>query len=310
MKIPVLVGPTSSGKTSIALQVCEKNGAHVISADSRQVYKYMDIGTGKLPINTKDYKIERGEGFWKINDCTIWGYDLVEPSQNFNAYEFATFALAKIKELENKDIPVLIVGGTGFFVDTLTGRTKLNATEADPNLRAALNDKNLDELLVQLKDLSPQMYLSIDQKNKVRVIRAIERLLSVSAKSDTAFEIPVDFEFEYIGLTANRNVLYERADIWAQNIWGDLLFEEIKYLISNGFSDSNTLKGLIYKTGVEFLNNQISFELGLERIKFDIHAYIRRQQTWFKKNHSIKWQDIQSTANADIVSIVSNSLYN
>lgn len=177
MKIPLLVGPTSSGKTSVGLEVC-KRGAQIISADSRQVYKFLDIGTGKLPINN-DFKIEKGDGFWKINGVIIWGYDLVFPNQKFNAFEFTKFAREKINNLHVQNIPVIVVGGTGFFVDSLTDRIKLDAPKANEELRQSLNNKSLDELLIQLQKLSQKNFETIDQNNKVRVVRAIEKIYRI-----------------------------------------------------------------------------------------------------------------------------------
>ncbi len=305
MKIPILVGPTSSGKTSIALNVSAKAGAQIISADSRQVYKFLDVGTGKLPVNLSDTKIEKNDGFWKINGCTIWGYDLVGPNQAFNSFEFAQFALNKIHQLKSENTPVIVVGGTGFFTDTLTGQVNLDAPQSDLLLREQLNNKSLDELNIELEKLSPGQAAVIDKKNKVRVIRAIERLtLQTDEKPKLNRE---DLTFEYFGLTASRDVLYSRAEKWAESIWGDPLFAEVKFLISQGFAQSNPLKGLVYKTALQHLIQEISFENGLERTKFDLHAYIRRQQTWFKKNTSIKWFDIAQEK--DIVSIIAKSLY-
>jgi len=97
------------------------------------------------------------------------------------------------------------------------------------------------------------------------------------------------------------------VDIWAESIWGDVLFCEIAHLMKLGYSNTHPLKGLVYKTALQYLKQEISFEQGLERTKFDLHAYIRRQQTWFKKNQNIKWFDIAQEK--DIVSIIAKSLY-
>ncbi len=306
MKIPILVGPTSTGKTSITLNISSKTSAHIISADSRQVYKYMDIGTGKLPVNLVDTKIEKNDGFWKINDCSIWGYDLVKPDQTFNSFEFAKFALNKIVERKSEGTPIIVVGGTGFFIDTLTGLVNLNAAEPDLALREHLNSKSLEELNFDLEKLSTEQAAKVDKKNKIRIIRAIERL---TIKGDEKPKLNREgLEFEYYGLTATRDVLYPRVDTWAESIWGEPLFNELRTLHIQGFTNTAPLKGLVYKTAVQHLNKEITFEQGLERTKFDLHAYIRRQQTWFKKNASIKWFDIAQEK--DIVSIVSKSLYN
>jgi len=305
LTVPVVVGPTSSGKTSLAIKICELTGAHIISADSRQVYKYMDVGTGKLPLNSTSLTIEKAEGYWQIDGTTIWGYDLATPREQFNAGLFAQCALAKIHELTAEKIPVIVVGGTGFFVDVLTGKIQLNSAPADTDLRNTLDSQSLDNLLKELNELSVEEFIKIDKKNKVRVIRAIERLKS---KSDELVNLNRNgIAFKYFGLTAERNVLYANANEWASRIWGDILFNEVNRLINQGYIETQPLRGIVYKTALEYLQNNISFAQGLERVQFDLHSYIRRQQTWFKKNSDIHWLNAEEVEKN--ISIIAGSLY-
>ena len=310
MNVPILVGPTSSGKTSLALELCTKYDTHIISADSRQIYKFLDVGTGKLPINKTDFSILKGDGFWKINGVTIWGYDLVTPDSSYNVYNFAQFAWNKIEELHKQNIQAIVVGGTGLFVDTVSGILTLDAAESNPQLRQELSTKDLDQLLVQLKNLSATDFDKIDKKNKVRVVRSIERNLTKNTSEEKVIKPPQNIEFNYFGLTAERNYLYSRVDAWAMEIWGEKLFYEVEQLISMGYEQTPVLNGLVYKTAVAYLHGEIDFNSGLQRIQFDLHAYIRRQQTWFKKNPQINWLDVQNQPHAELVSIIGKCLYN
>ena len=294
----VLVGPTSSGKTSLGIKLAQINpNIEIISADSRQLYKFMDIGTGKLPVDStlpvvKDNKV------WTIGGVRIWGYDLVVPNEYFSAYDFAVFAKDKISELHKLDKIPLVVGGTGFFVDVLTGRVSLSSKEPDLEQRSLLNSLSIEELLTMLKTLSSSDYCLVDKKNKVRVIRAIER--NMTPKSNISLVINSDFK--YFGLMDSREELYRRVDRWSEAIWGDLLFEEVNKLEELGYLDAKPLQGIVYKSAKDYLKSNMSFKEGLERVRFDLHAYIRRQQTWFKRNETISWLDAKEVSiNIDVI---------
>lgn len=295
-KVFIVMGPTSSGKTSLSLDLCRKYKGEIISADSRQIYKYMDVGTGKLPIGDK-YIIEKGNDFWKINREYIWGYDLVNPDQYYSAYDFAEFALSKTKEILEKNKTVFLTGGTGFYIDVFTGRIKLSASKPNFLLREELDSLSLEELKDRIKKLNPKIYSSIDLNNPRRIIRALEKASILENGNDkyvskNTLNYLTAEEYVYIGLYVPRNILYSRADKWVESIWEQGLVEETEKLIDMGYGNTPVLKGIIYRTAVEYLRDRKNRESKIERTKFDIHSYIRRQQTWFKKNTDIRWFDI------------------
>ena len=295
----ILSGPTSSGKTSLALEICKKFNGEIISFDSRQVCKYMDIGTGKVPVNS-DYKIQKGEGCWEFDGAKIWGYNLVNPDQYFSGYDFAKFALEKTKEILKEGKTVFLVGGTGFYIDLFTGKIKPSKVLPDLNLRDSLEKCNLSDLQNKLKELNEKSFQNIDQKNKVRLIRAIEKELSVEVREETLPYLE-DAKLVHLGLTAPRAFFYKRADRWVEEIWKNGLVEEIKALVKMGYGRSPKVRGLVYKEVLEFLDGKLSEKEILEKIKFEIHAYIRRQQTWFKKNNSIEWVDVSKDDFKEII---------
>ncbi len=289
-KITVICGPTSTGKTTLALRLCQEHGGKIISADSRQIYKYMDVGTGKLPVGT-NIKIERGEKKWMAGGINIWGYDLVKPDEYFSGYDYTKFALDLIPKIPGN---VFVVGGTGFYLDMLTGRIKPSLAEPDFTLRAELEKKSLEELVEEFRLLSQDKSITVDTKNRVRVIRALEKL-----KTGHTQNLPLNYltniEFIFWGLTAPRDFLYGRADKWTDEIWANGLVKEYQKLVELGYQNSPKLSGLIYKSVKDLVEGrQAKFE-AIQRTKFALHAYIRRQQTWFRRNKNIKWFDISSS---------------
>ena len=299
-KITIILGPTSSGKTSLALDLCKKLGelhgqkAEILSADSRQIYKHMDIGTGKFSIDSK-VGVEKGDARWVIDGVTIWGYDLADPNEYFSSYDYAKFGFEKLGELSSAQKTTFIVGGTGFYIDILTGRQRLSGTKPDFELRKALETTPTKNLLQRLMSLNPDKHREIDQKNRRRIIRALEIELRKEKQKNTPLPYLTHVKYEFFGLKAPNQFLYDKVDVWMELIWENGLLEETINLLDLGYEETPKLQGLIYKSAVAFLNKKQTQEEALQRAKYDLHAYIRRQLTWFKKNPKIKWYDISET---------------
>jgi len=313
-KTIVILGPTCTGKTSLALNLCQRFDGAIISADSRQVVRLMDIGTGKVPAGENDRRLEKRDDKWIMDGVNIFGYNLVNPDDYFSAYGFVKYCQeifprawddgAK-KSHDGKN--VFLVGGTGFYIDAVTGRTPLESIGPNMELRKSLEKLSTEELAKKLRELDESTYKTIDTKNPVRLIRAIEKVSRRGSRlSPPAPRIAV--EPTLIGLTAEREVLYSRADTWVDTIFNEKLFEEVK-LIQARFPKSHRLNGLIYKSAVDYLNGVTDLGASKQKAKYAMHAYIRRQQTWFKRNPEIKWFDItQKNFDADITSIVESSV--
>jgi tRNA dimethylallyltransferase len=296
----IILGPTSTGKTSLALELAKKYNGVIVSADSRQIYKYMDIGTGKVPTSSGNgSKIVKADKKWVIDEIDVWGYDLANPNQYFSAYDYAKFAIVKINELtESADFKnVFLVGGTGFYIDIVTGKIKVDAVEPDFELRGELEAMTTEELCEKLTSLNQYAPTKIDTKNKVRLIRAIEKELA-KTNQKLAKKVPEKLTqlktspLSYVGLTAPREVLYKNADEWLEKIWDNGLIDEVNWLLENGYEKSEKLNGLIYKSAIAHIKNEQNKDETEQKAKFDLHAYIRRQQTYFKKNKNVKWFDI------------------
>lgn len=289
-KVFVIVGPTCSGKTSLAVELCKKVGGEIVSFDSRQVCKHMDIGTGKLPINS-NVSVKKDDTKWVIDGVTIWGYDLTTPDEYFSAYDYALFALKKIRSLLEEGKNVFLVGGTGFYLDVLTQKRKLSGTKPNFELRKSLENLSTEDLLKQLMSLNPERMRTLDQSNRARIIRALEVELG---EKNYATPLPYlsNVDFKFIGLTAPRDFLYARVDTWLDTIWENGLVDEVINLQKMGFGDSPKLSGLVYKSVLAFLKKDEDEKEATQKAKFDLHAYVRRQQTYFKKSEEIKWFDV------------------
>ena len=279
--IYVILGPTCTGKTSIALDLCKVLGGEIISADSWQIYKYMNIGTGKFPFGEHNVNIK------------IWGYDLVVPGRYFSVVDYFNFASKKIEEIIKSGKKVFVVGGTGFYIDVLTRRQEITGYVPNFVLREQLENKSVEELLSYLKSINSNRTLNIDTKNKVRLIRAIEKELTKKNNGTSLVNLLNNVSFKFIGLQSDRSFLYDKVDSWVNWIWENGLIEEVKGLINDGYKDTHQMKGLIYKDVVDFLDGKTLEQETMQRTKFDLHAYIRRQQTWFKKNDQIQWFEIK-----------------
>jgi len=286
----VIVGPTCSGKTSSAVELCKKTNGVIVSADSRQIYKHMDIGTGKASVFPNAASVECVEDIRIVDGIDVYGYDLVSLDTYFSAYDYIQWAIPKINQLLKDNKTVFVVGGTGFYVDVITGRKQLAGVKPDLELRESLKTTPTKNLLVWLASLNPQVIERTDVNNRMRIIRALEIELKKEKKVLPPPHLD-DSSFVYVGMTAARDYLYHRTDTWLDAIWQHGLIEETRSLMQK-YPKSRMLFGLIYKSVLAFLNGDLSEEAAMQRAKFDLHAYVRRQQTWFKKNEKIKWFDI------------------
>jgi len=296
-KIYIVLGPTSSGKTSLSLKLCKDFNGEIISADSRQVVKYLDIGTGKLPIDSI-VDIEKKSDSWVINGINVWGYDLVSPNNFYSGYDFALFALNKAREIMSRGKNVFLVGGTGFYIDLFTKNIELSNIEPNMELRNELEKLSLLALQTKLTSLNKKEFERIDINNHVRLIRSIEKSLGTE-KNLKPLPYFTDVEFVYIGLNAENKFLYSRVDLWLDKIWENGLVSEVENLISLGFENSSKLQGLIYKSVLGYIENRSTYTDSdisdiKQLIKYDLHAYIRRQLTYFKRNKNIHWFDIST----------------
>ena len=267
-KVLVIVGPTASGKSDLAVKLAKKFGGEIISADSRQVYKGLDIGTGKI---TK--REMRGVPHHLL--------DIANPKKYFSAEEYKKLAQ---KKLDNVSFPI-IVGGTGFYIDALTGKALWPEVPPNKTLRKKLEKRSDSELFAMLKKKDARRAKSIDPHNKVRIIRALEII-------DKLGKVPVlksgySDNFIFVGLKPND--LEKRIRTRLERRLGGII-SEAKRLYKNGLSYKRMYElGLEYRYASLFLTGKISKPEMLGKLSTAIQHYAKRQMTWFKRNKKIRW---------------------
>ncbi len=292
-RVIVIVGPTASGKTNLSIELAKRMNGEIISADSMQIYKYMDIGTAKP---TKE----------EMQDISHYLIDEVLPNEDFNVVRFKELAEKYIDNILEKGKQPIVAGGTGLYISSLINNINFSESESDWELREALKKEaeefGTEYLHKKLQEVDPDSALSIHPNNIKRVIRALEVYYQtqkpISYHNEMSRSIPSKYQFVLVGLNMDRQVLYERinkrVDIMIQNG----LVDEVKGLVDKGYADSIiSMQGIGYKEILEFLRNNITLEQAIDNIKQGTRRYAKRQITWFKRIHGINWFNVDNCGN-------------
>ncbi len=297
-KILVILGPTATGKTDLALILAHKFSGEIVSADSRQVYKGLDIGTGKRAGGGLSHIIF--DSYWKIDGIPVFLYDVVSPKQQFSVKDYFQEAMSKVKNILHRENLPIIVGGTGLYIRALIYGL--------PNLQIPLNVKLREELVkLTLLELQEKLYsLSVsrwellnkaDRQNKRRLLRSIEIEL-MNPYIDTKFPIKglsSNFNILKIGLTASRPFLREKINQRLLDRISQGLIAEGERLHKEGISYQKLRElGLEYRYLADHLEGLISREEFADILKIKIWQYAKRQLTWFKKEEGVFWFDVSS----------------
>jgi tRNA dimethylallyltransferase len=281
-KVIVILGQTATGKSDLAVKIAKKIGGEIISSDSRQVYKGLDIGTGKIT-----EKEMRGVPHHLLN--------IASPKRRFTVAEYKKLAEKKIKEIILKGKTPIICGGTGFYIDAITKGLVFPEVPPNEKLRKKLATKSATTLFVVLKKLDPERAKSIDKNNKVRLIRAIE-IAKALGKVPEITEVKPMYEFIKIGLYLPPNELRKKIEQRLLKRIKTSMLNEAKKLHEQGLSWSRMEElGLEYRFMALYLQKKISKKEMLEKLNNEIYKYAKRQMTWFKRDKQIKWFDASKT---------------
>lgn len=294
-QVIVIVGPTASGKTSLSIELAKRCNGEIISADSMQIYKHMDIGTAKPTLD-------------EMQGIKHYLIDEVLPNEEFNVVRFKELANKYIDEIIKKDKQPIIVGGTGLYISSLINNINFSESECDWELREALK-KEAEELGTQyihdkLRLVDAQAADNIHPNNVKRVIRALEVYYQtqkpISYHNDMSRGVPSKYNFILIGLTMDRQLLYDRIDKRVDIMLQNGLIDEMKNLISLGYSNAIiSMQGIGYKEILAYINNEKSLKEAVEIIKRDSRRYAKRQITWFKRIKEIKWFSLDNCGNTN-----------
>jgi len=275
-KIIVILGPTASGKSALAVKLAKKFNGEIISVDSRQVYKGLDIGSGKI---TK--KEMRGVPHHCI--------DIVSPKKIFTVVDFKKCADKAIEKIFAKNKIPIIAGGTGLYIQAVVDNIVLPEVKPNWKLRKELEKKMTEEMFKVLKKLDPERAKNIDAKNPRRLIRAIEIAKALGKIPNLAVK-PPSWEFLQIGLKLPDEILKKNIKKRIKKMLKDGLVAETKKLRKSGLSWKRIYElGFEYKYPALFLQNKISKNEMLQKIIIENWQYAKRQMTWFKRDKRIKW---------------------
>ena len=281
-KVIVILGQTATGKSDLAVKIAKKVNGEVISADSRQVYKGLDLGTGKI---TKR----------EMRDIPHYLLDVANPKYKFSVAEYKKLVDQKIKTIIARGKVPIICGGTGFYIDAVVNGIIFPEVSPNEKLRKILDKKNAPELLKILQKLDKDRAKDIkdknEQNNKVRLIRAIE-IAKDLGQVPKIRQIKPEYEFVKIGLFLPAIILKEKINkrLLARIKLG--MIEEIKNLHKKGLSWKRMEEmGLEYRYVAQYLQKKISKEEMLRKLNSEIYKYAKRQTTWFKRDPKIKWFD-------------------
>lgn len=284
-KVVFVIGPTASGKTEYAIRLAEMLDGEIVSADSMQIYKYMDIGSAKP---TEDERL-------RIHHYLV---DEIDPANSFSAAEYKPLAERYIDQIIRKGKLPFVCGGTGLYINSLVYDLDFSAAAGDikkrEELEAQIGQGDPQKLHAHLSSLDPSAAEAIHPNNTKRILRAIERLESGIEKELTSFSdckrntsafIPV-----MIGLQRDRKALYERINKRVDKLLEAGLVNEVASLMAKGFTETDiAMKGIGYKEIITSIKNGQPGEAASETIKINTRRYAKRQITWFKQYDTIKW---------------------
>lgn len=301
-KLLVICGPTATGKTNLALYLAKKFKGEVVSADSRQVYKHLNIGTGKdLPPDAKWHRAKFSIGFYETGGVRIWGYDLVEPDKNFSVYQYLNITRRVKKDILKRGKLPILTGGTGFYIKAMVDGLETSSVPRNEILRKTLKVKNIQEQFELLAQLDPVRAASLnmsDRKNSRRLVRAIEIAeYKVKTKDknkihDSRFKT-YELDVLFIGLSSSTAVLGGKIERRIKKRLKEGIEQEINKLFTKGITFKNqSMQALGYRQWQDYFQKKSTRKEVIDRWIRAEKQYTRRQIAWFKRDKRINWFDI------------------
>ena len=285
-KLLVIIGPTAVGKTKLSIEMAKRFNGEIISGDSMQVYKEMDIGTAKI-------KEEEKEG---IPHYLI---DIKEPDEPFSAAEFQELANTMILDIQSRDKLPIIVGGTGLYIQSVIYDYHFSEAPSDPDYRTMLEQRaeseGIESIFAELKEVDPESAERIHPNNTRRVIRALEiHHCTGHTMSEQLKDQPNELKYDtcIIGLTMDREQLYARINHRVDLMVEEGLVAEVQDFYQQGLTDCQSIQAIGYKELYDFFNGKTSENEAIENLKQNSRRYAKRQLTWFRNKMDVSWFDV------------------
>lgn len=289
----ILTGPTAVGKTDLSIQLAKAVDAEIVSADSMQIYKYMDIGSAKV---TEE----------EMQGVKHYLVDEIEPDMPFSVSEYKRMAEEYIDEISSRGKNVIVTGGTGLYLNSLIYNMDFGKSDANQELREELN-KELEEngpayMYEKLVSLDKDAAERIHPNNTKRVIRAIEVAMSGEKMNDFSKDLRYNEKYRPIIIVLNRDrqALYDRINLRVDIMLKNGLIEEVKGLLEKGYTkDMISMQGIGYKEIIKYFDGEYTLDEAIEIIKRDSRRYAKRQLTWFRRYEDAKWFEIDKFDSAE-----------
>ena len=285
-KLIVILGATATGKTNLAIKMAKEFNGEIVSADSRQVYRHMKIGTD-VP-----------KGIWKGKHYFVQGVphymiDCLDPDQDFSLSNYIQEANKIIGDIISRGKTPFLVGGTGMYISAIVENWDIPKVKPNFDLRKRLQNKTLDELTAELRAKDPASAEVIDMQNPRRIIRALEVLLnSGNSFVQQRKKSPAIYDVLQIGIQRDRQEIYDRINNRVDEMVAEGLVDEVRELIDTGYNwDLSSMSGLGYRQFHGYLDGEQTLEEAVEILKRDTRKYAKRQISWFKRDDSINWVD-------------------
>lgn len=282
----VICGPTASGKTALSIELAKRINGEIVSADSMQIYKYMDIGSAKA---TQE----------EMDGIEHYMLDFVEPNMRYSVADYKKQAEICIERILEKGKVPIVVGGTGLYVNSLIYGIEYNEIELDKEYRDKLEkiveEKGLETLYNKALEIDPVAMDKISCNDKKRILRVLE-IYHETGRTKTEQEIEsrskeIKYDYKVFAINMDREILYDRVNQRVDIMLEQGLIEEVKNLISKYDELPTAIQGLGYKETEEYIEGKITKEEMVDKIKMETRRYAKRQLTWFKKNKDTIWID-------------------
>lgn len=277
-KLLVITGTNASGKSGLGIELAARYGAEIISADSRQVFKGLDLGSGKVTPE-------------EMKDVPHHLLDVASPNDFFSLSDYQRLAYGAIDDILARQKKAFLVGGTGLYVNSVVDGYNLSESAPDPVIRKQVEEKSLEELIEMLKEHNPNALTRVDLRNKRRVERAVEKALSGDKEENPSEK---RYETFVIGVTWPRDVLYERIRVRLDRRLDEGMIDEVVRLREEGATDEFLYKlGLEYRYILMYLRGEFKdFDEFYETLFKEIRHLAKEQMTWFRKRKDIHWIDM------------------
>ncbi len=289
-KVIVICGPTASGKTAMSIELAKKINGEIVSCDSMQIYKEMDIGTAKP---TRE----------EMQGVKHYMIDIISPDKRYSVADYKRDAKTAIREILKKGKTPIVVGGTGLYVDSLIYEIEYQDIKFDEEYRKKLEkqakENGLNTLYEEAKKIDPEAILKISPNDQKRILRILEIYhatgMTKTEQEKKSREKEPEFDYKVYALNMPREKLYERINLRVDLMIKQGLIKEVEEIYHKYSEFPTAMQGLGYKEVVEYLKGNLTKEEMIEKIKQETRRYAKRQMTWFRKNKQTIWLDTENT---------------